>query len=102
VSHLDSNFAETGETPGQSHLMLGNGSTGRISASQLSKLCYADALYKPFKNLDAIALGETPETVSPPDSNLSETPETLIKGPRIVFHFIPGLSRLLGEATTLE
>jgi hypothetical protein len=41
---------------GQSHLIFGTGSTGCFTTSQLSKLCYADARYKPLENLDAIAL----------------------------------------------
>jgi hypothetical protein len=42
--------------PGQSHLIFGTGSTGCFTTSQLSKLCYAVARYKPLENLDVIAL----------------------------------------------
>jgi hypothetical protein len=41
---------------GQSHLIFETGSTGCVTPSQLSKLCYAGAHYKPPENLDAIAL----------------------------------------------
>jgi len=41
---------------GQSHLILGTGSTGYIITSQLPKLCYAEYLYRPLESLDAIAL----------------------------------------------
>jgi hypothetical protein len=41
---------------GQSHLIFGVGSTGGVTTSQLSKICYADALYKLLENVDAIAL----------------------------------------------
>jgi hypothetical protein len=41
---------------GQSHLIFEIGSTGCVTTSQQSKLCYVDALNKPLENLDAIAL----------------------------------------------
>lgn len=42
--------------PGQSHLIFGTGSTGFVTTIRLLKICLANALYKPLKNLDAIAL----------------------------------------------
>jgi hypothetical protein len=42
---------------GQSQLIFGIGSTGCVTTSKLSKLCYTYSLYKPLENLDAIALG---------------------------------------------
>jgi hypothetical protein len=42
--------------PGQSHLIFGTGSAGCVISGQLSKRCYADALYKPLENIDAIAM----------------------------------------------
>jgi len=49
---------ENGEMPGaeQSHLIFGTGSTGCVTINQPSKPCCANAFYKLFENLDAIAL----------------------------------------------
>ncbi len=41
---------------GQSHLIFGTGSTGSATTRLLSKPCCANVHYKPFENLDAIAL----------------------------------------------
>jgi len=45
---------------GQSHLICGTGSTSHVVTNPFSKLYFADALYRPLKNLDAIALGVLP------------------------------------------
>jgi hypothetical protein len=44
---------------GQTHLIFGIGPTGCVTTSQLLKLCYVYAPYKPLENLDAIALGDS-------------------------------------------
>jgi hypothetical protein len=46
--------------PGQSHLIFGAGSTGRVTTSQIPKLCCTNALYRLSENLDAIALPSDP------------------------------------------
>ena len=46
--------------PGQSHLIWGIGSTSHVITSLFLKLCCIDTLYRPLKNLDAIALPRPP------------------------------------------
>jgi len=51
---------------GQSHLIFGTGSTGSVTICPLSKLCYANANYKPLENLDAIALHQLEDAIDNP------------------------------------